>query len=124
QSWLAGVVFMSSVLGGCVFLTAAAYGLVRLIGRLPRELGRFSLRHGLAMITRPGAPTVPSMVAIGLGVLVLFTTLLVQVHLNRQLNSELPQNLPSMLMADIRSEQVDELRGLLDERGATDLDLS
>lgn len=121
KSTAIGVSFVLAVIGGTLVLALAARVVVLGIGRLPRNLGSFAARHGLASLTRPGAPAVPSIVAIGLGLVVLFATLTLQIHINRQLKAELPEDVPSFLIADLRSNQVDEMQRILDSYKAEDI---
>lgn len=113
--------FIAGVLGTGLALLLAAYGLTRGMARLPREAGSVWLRHGLAALGRPGASTIASVVGLGLGLLVLFCTGLVQSHLNAQLSTELPENLPTAFMIDVRPEQWPALKDSLEAEGATDV---
>ena len=119
-SALLGVIFTGGVLGTAVLLALAAYGLTKAAARMPRDLANVSLRHGLASIARPGASTIASIVALGFGVLILFTARVVQTHLNHQLASELPVNAPSAVLIDVRPEQTEGIERIIAERGGSE----
>ncbi|MEK7863650.1 MAG: hypothetical protein AAB295_10365, partial [Chloroflexota bacterium] len=110
-----------AVLGAASALATAAWALTRLVSRLPRDGGAVAVRHGLASLARPGSSTIASIMALGLGVLVLFTTVLLQTHLNRQLESDLPKDAPSLFMVDVKPEQTEGLATLLKDHGATNV---
>lgn len=122
ESTALGLQFMGGVLVTGLTLGLAALGLSRVAAYVPRDLGRrVWLRHGLAALARPGASTVASMVGLGLGLLVLFCSVLVQRHLNAQLESELPTKAPSAFMIDVRPHQWEGLKELLEEEGAREI---
>ena len=112
--------FTGGLLATTLALALAAWGLTRLARRVPRGGGRLWLRHGLASLGRPGAATVGAIVAVGLGLLVVFATRQVQIQLLDQMAAELPKDAPSMFFVDVQPDQWDPLNDLLAEGGATD----
>jgi putative ABC transport system permease protein len=103
-------------------LAGAAWLLTRAARRLPRGGGRVWLRHGLASIARPGAASLSAIVAIGLGLLVVFATQQVQTQLRARMEAEIPDDAPSAFFADIQPDQWDSIEALLAQRGASDLE--
>jgi putative ABC transport system permease protein len=117
---LLGLQFTAGLAGTTVALAAAAWTLVRVVRRLPRGAGgRVWLRHGLASLARPGAATLAAIVAIGLGLLVVFATQQVQSQLRARMEAEIPDDAPSAFFADIQPDQWEPLGRLLDEERAT-----
>ena len=99
-------------------LFAGARLVMFVVGRLPRDrLGPY-LRHGLAALARPGAGTVGATVALGLGILVVVTILLVEAGLGEQLERQLPRQAPSVYLWDVQAEQEGGVREILQSHGA------
>jgi putative ABC transport system permease protein len=122
RSALVGTIFALGVIVTGALLTLGAWILVKLVTKLPRGWGRsVTLRHGLAALARPGANTIPSIVALGLGLMVLFCAALVQEFLNQALTGSLPVRIPSAVAINIRPDQVDALGKTLAEAGAEDV---
>lgn len=123
SSPILGAIFTVGVLGGIALLAGAAYILIRIMTVLPRDTWNVQIRHGLASLSRPNSSTLASIVSIGMGVLVLFTTLLIQSHLNHQFESEIPDKAPSLFLAGVSAHQTEGLETLLTEAGGEDLNL-
>jgi putative ABC transport system permease protein len=121
SSPILGLQFTGIVVLTTAVLVVVALALTRLSRRLPRELGAVWLRHGLASIGRPGIARLYSIVALGLGVLVIFATTQVQSNLTAQLEAELPTDAPSAFMIDVQTDQWPPLRRLLADRGGEQL---
>jgi putative ABC transport system permease protein len=112
--------------GGLVVLTAllfaAARGTTALAARVPRgRLGPY-LEHGLAALSRPASGTSAAIVALGLGVMVIVTMLLVERRLTEALTSALPEDAPSVFLVDIQPEQWDGVRAAMIDQGARAVD--
>jgi putative ABC transport system permease protein len=119
SSPLLGLQFLGGLLATTIGLAGAAWLLTRAAQRFPRDTGRPWLRHGLASLARPGASTLAAIVAIGLGLLVVFATDQVQGQLRRQIAAELPQDAPSAFFIDVQPDQWAPLEQILTEQGAT-----
>lgn len=102
-------------------LAAAAMALAKGVGALPRYPGRVWIRHGLASLARPGADTLGSIVALGLGTLVVVGMYLVEVQLERSLAADLPKDAPTSFYVDIAPDQWPGVRGVLERRGASNV---
>lgn len=63
------------------------------------------LRLAVANIHRPGATTVPTMLAIGVGLTVLITLLVVEGNFRKRIGETIPEIAPSLFMIDIQPEQ-------------------
>ena len=117
-SWLAAALF--SV--GLLVLAALLYGGARLAAssssRLPRgRLGPY-LEHGLAALARPGSGTTGAIVALGLGVMVVLSMMLVETELDTTLRTAIPEDAPSVFLIDVQPDQWEGVNGSLHEHGA------
>jgi putative ABC transport system permease protein len=112
-----GARFAGGVVAVTAVLAAAAYGLTRLAAR-PRRFTRLWLRQGFAALARPGASTVSATVALGLGVLVILTMVLVERRLSAQFDEEVPADAPSAFLIDIQPDQWPGVQRLLESEGA------
>lgn len=126
--WFAGDARLSSwFVGGTVMAYGLFKGLARAIrwlaGRAPR-LPWASWRIGVANIHRPGSPGVSLVFALGFGLTALVAVVMVNASLTRALTAELSQEAPTFFFMDIRPDQVEAFRAMVDETpGVTRLDL-
>lgn len=118
-SFKLGAQFVGGVLATTLALVLASLGLVKLAGSIRRDRGGVWIRHGLAALGRPGAATTGATVALGLGLCVVLTTVLVEIHLSDQLGAELPANAPSAFLIDVQPDQWRGVQDLLTREGAT-----
>lgn len=124
RSAIIGFIFTGGVLVTALLLAGGAWLVMKIAARIPRDWGRrVWLRHGLAAIARPGANTIPSVVSLGLGLLVLFSAGIVQNFLHQQLTGTLPEQIPSAVALNIRPDQADGLRAIFEEEQATAIDI-
>ena len=116
-----GARFTGGVVAAVVALAAAALGLTRLATR-PRQGARLWLRQGLAALARPGAATISATVALGLGVLVVLTMILVERRLSAQFDEDVPEDAPTAFLIDIQPDQWTGVRELLERQEAIEVD--
>lgn len=114
-----GSSFAIAIVIAAIVLALAALGVTKAAGRMPRRFARFSLRHGLSALARPGAGTLGAIVALGIGVLVVLGMWLVQSRLSQQLRAELPQSAPTVFLVDIQPAQLPDVVSILDREGGT-----
>lgn len=86
---------------------------------LSHRVGRWWLRHGLASLGRPGSGLVAAVVSLGLGVLVVLTTVLVEGRLYAQISQEFPESAPSAFLLDVQPDQRTGVEAVLADAGAT-----
>lgn len=115
-------VFCGVLLAVAALLHGAARGTMRLVAALPRERADPYLRHGLAALARPGAGTTAAVVALGLGVLVVATMLLVEGRLGRELRGDLPDDAPTVFLVDVQPGDWPGVRRAMEEQGGEQLD--
>lgn len=121
RSPVLGAQFTGGLLAVAALLAAAALLAIRVAARLPRgwARGRPWLRYGLGAPARPGADGVGSIVGLGLGVLLVLATWLVQEGLRGQLGAEMPKDAPSSFLLDIQPDQWPGVERLVRAQGAT-----
>lgn len=121
-TWLQAGVFSGGLLALTGLLWAGARGATALAARAPRgRLGPY-VEHGLAALARPGAGTLGAVVALGLGVLVVLSMVLVQRGLDRALRTALPTDAPSVFLVDVQPEQWEGVAAALSAAGARSVD--
>ena len=121
-SLVRGVLFGVGLIVAAAALALGAWIVVRLVGRVPRDLGSVALRHGLAALARPGSGTLGAVVALGLGVLTVLGMYLIQQRLSAQLEADLPADAPTAFFIDIQPDQWDGVRTTLEEFDAESVD--
>jgi putative ABC transport system permease protein len=83
-----------------------------------------SWRIGVANIHRPGSPGVSLVFALGFGLTALVAVVMVNVSLTRALTAELAREAPAFFFMDVRPDQVDDFRALVERSpGVTRLDM-
>ncbi len=107
--------FLSGAAAALLLLYLTGIGLVNFLRALPSQSNP-GWRIALANITRPGAQGRNIIVAFGLGLALLSAVALIDSNLRYQIESELPTRAPSFFMADIRIDQINDLRDLLRAR--------
>lgn len=120
-SLLRGLAFAGGLGLAAGALAVASTGLVRAVGRLPRQAVGLALRYGLAALGRPGAGTVTATVSLGLGMLVVLAMSVVEGRLVEELRRSLPPDAPSVFLIDIQPDQWRELEATLAAEGATEV---
>ncbi len=122
RSLALGAAFAGGLALTGLVLAAAARGLILVVRRLPRLALPLSLRYGLAALGRPGAPTVASVVALGLGAMVVVGMRTVEHGLTTRLRSDLPASAPTAFLIDIQPDQWAAVRAEIERAGATSVD--
>lgn len=109
-----------SVLAGLLWLGARA--LTACVALLPRHRLSPLLWHGAAAMARPAAGTTGSIVALGMGTLVILSIVLIQDVLGHEIESALPHDAPSVFMVDIQPDQWPEVERICRSVGALRID--
>lgn len=78
-----------------------------LASRLPRPR-RMLLRLAIANLHRPGAPTVGTVIALGLGLTLFATLALVEGNLRHQIDRNLPEEAPAFFFLDLQRDQIED----------------
>lgn len=101
--------YAGEFLGGAivllVFLRLVAEGLTRGLRKLPRPRSPLA-RLAMGDLTRPGAATAGVVTALGLGLTLLATVILIDRTMAREVNDSLPSRAPSFFFVDIQPDQV------------------
>ena len=113
--------FSASVLGAIVgvFLLLALIGwLIRLAARRVRAPRRPLLRLAVASLHRPGAQTIPLVVALGLALTLFVSLAAIQSSLNAEIERTLPSEAPNQFILDVPAEQRGEFETILKRTSA------
>jgi putative ABC transport system permease protein len=114
-SFAAGV----SVLAGLLWLLARA--LLRGVGRLPRARLPALVWQGAAALARPSAGTNGSIVALGLGTLVVLGITLIEGVLTREVATALPKDAPSVFIVDVQPDQWPGVEQIVRQQGGRNI---
>jgi len=117
-----GVQFAVGLAVATAVIAGSALLVVRVTGRVPRDRGSVTMRHGLAALARPGSGTLGAVVALGLGVLTVVGMWLVQDRLSAQLEADMPAEAPTVFLVDIQPDQWPGVEKSLLAAGAEDVD--
>ena len=104
--------FLGGTVGVLFVLRLAASGLRRGLLRLKRRNSQL-LRLAFANLTRPGTPTASIIVALGLGLTLLATVVLMQASVEAQIEDQLPARAPSFFFVDVQENQIDAFTRLV-----------
>ncbi len=113
--------FTGGVAVAAALLALGARGLTSLAARLPRERLPAWLVHGVSALARPGAGTRGAVVALGLGVLVVASTALIEREVAERLRTALPADAPSIFLADVQPDQWPGIQDVLARHGAVNV---
>ncbi|HEY3066298.1 MAG TPA: FtsX-like permease family protein [Methylomirabilota bacterium] len=105
-SWRMGAIFVVAAAAALVGLAGLGRALT-LISRLASRMPALALRQGVANLRRPGAQTVPVVIALGVGVMLLVAVALLETSLGRQIDHERRHEAPSFFFLDIQADQRD-----------------
>ncbi|HEX6069215.1 MAG TPA: FtsX-like permease family protein [Longimicrobiaceae bacterium] len=112
-----GASLAAGIAGTLAVLWAVAWAITQGVRRLPRTRLPYTARQGLANLYRPGNQTRTVTVALGFGVFLLATLLLVQHSLLLPLRTDGVGERANLLFWDVQDDQVDGLDSLLAGRG-------
>jgi putative ABC transport system permease protein len=94
------------------FLRVAGGALRWALARLPHSHAQV-LRLAIANLTRPGTQSVQVIVALGLGLTLLATVVLVQTSVQAEVADQLPDRAPSFFFVDVQSRDIDAFTTLV-----------
>lgn len=114
-----GALFVAGVAVVAGLLAAAGRALAWTVARMGRRVPRVWLRNGMAALARPGAGTTGSIVALGLGILVIVGVYLVERRIGEELEAAIPEDAPNAFLLDVQVDQWDDVRERLAATGAT-----
>jgi putative ABC transport system permease protein len=112
-SWRVSAYFACGVVGSLILLSFLAAGLLRLTRWIVARSGRklpANVRHGLANLYRPGMHASAVLVALGIGVLFIVTTYLIQRAVIRDVRADAPSRGGNVFLIDISPSQQETLR--------------
>ena len=118
-SWQVGLIVCGGFAGVAIILQAAAWLLVRAVRPLA-ETPVFALRHAVRGLRRPGNQTRVILMAVGLGAFFVLGVRALQSNLLEEFSLELDKGGPDMFLIDIQQDQVEGVRGFLEQRRTAD----
>lgn len=121
KSWSIALGFTAALFAVAGALFVGARVLLVLVGRVPRARLHPYIKHGMGSLRRPGAGTIGTLVALGLGITVVFTVQVVRMRLEAELTAALPAGAPSTYVWDIQPDQWNGVRTLLERGGASSI---
>jgi putative ABC transport system permease protein len=104
-----------------LYLLATAVSVVA--RRFAPKIPWYTVRQGIANLYRPDNQTRSSIVAVGLGVMLLCSLTMFGYSLQTSLHVETNGDLPNLFLVDVLPEQVTEVRAELERAGASRVDL-
>lgn len=122
RSALRGALFTVGLLVAIAVTAGAARLISRAASRLGRRSGPLVFRYGAAGLARPGSDTLGAVTALGLGAAVVVALAVVERHVVRELDGDLPRTAPTAFFVDIQRDQWPGVESLLAQSGATQVD--
>lgn len=111
-----------------VVASCALHGLATVLTRCARWLAHrarsYAVRQGILNLYRPGNQTKSVVLALGLGVLLLCTMFTLQYSLQKAIAVDQRRELPNLFVIDIQTDQLREVRQVIQRAGATRVDES
>jgi putative ABC transport system permease protein len=107
-----GAILVGAILIALLCLGMTAWGILRLLRALPKPRS-LPFRQGVANILRPGNQTGAILVTLGIGGMLVFTLVLVERNLLRQIGDNVSGTVPSFFFIDIQSDQKEVFSDLL-----------
>ncbi|MBI5197685.1 MAG: FtsX-like permease family protein, partial [Nitrospirae bacterium] len=107
-----GGIFAGAIAASLLCLGLTAWGVLKLLRALPPSRS-LPVRQGRANLLRPGNQTVPILLTLGIGGMLILTLVLVERNLLWQLRSGAPETVPSFFFIDIQPDQKDRFAELL-----------
>ncbi len=117
-NWLIGSAFAGVVAGVVLVLMVASGAIATALGTLGRRVPVWWLRHGFSALARPGTDTLGAMASLGLGVVVVLGTSLVQERVTHTLTAGFPPDAPTAFLIDVQPSQWDDIQRILVDGGA------
>jgi putative ABC transport system permease protein len=119
-----GAAFALGIAVALLVLVLAAHGLMRLLRASVSPRLPYTWRQGLANLHRPANQTLAVVLALGLGVFLLATLLVIQANLLRDLRIDVGASRPNLAVFDIQPDQREGVLALLREAGVPDAPLT
>ena len=116
-SWRLGGWAAAAIGVAVPLLLASAWGTIgllkRLAGRAPLVRRSLTLRYGIGNLHRPGRQIVTIVLSIGIGVTILLTLAQVERNLMSQLRQNVPQDAPGLFFIDLQPDQKQPFENLM-----------
>jgi len=104
QSIPLGIIFIGFLLTSIIILICTTYCVIYITKRTPKMCSLI-WHHGLNNLSRPGNHTMPTIIAIGLSVMLIMSILLIKNNLLTHIGTHRPDTTPSFFFIDIQPDQ-------------------
>jgi len=111
-----GIYVLGGLIGGLVAFACITLVLLKLLGRLRREVG-VTWRFGLVGLNRRSASSVVQVVSLSAGIMALLLLTLVRGDLLQSWRSSLPPAAPNRFLVNIQQDQLEALHGFFAAHG-------
>ncbi len=111
RSWALSL--MGGLAGAVVALAGAAWVAVGLVRRIRVPRAWLAIRQGLGNVHRPGSQALAIIAALGIGVTVVLSVILVQRSLLREIEAASPRGTPNMIFSNIQHAEVEAFHDLV-----------
>ncbi len=101
--------YLGGLAASFVVLAALAWGLIKVISILPRPRNVL-WRHAIQSLNRPGASSLPIIMALGLGLTLFVTLALTDLTISREIKAGIPEKAPAFFFLDVRNEELPKFR--------------
>jgi putative ABC transport system permease protein len=113
--------YLGGLIGSFILLAIMAWSIIKLASLLPRPRNTL-WRHAVTSLYRPGASSLPVIMALGLGLTLFVTLALTDQTISRELRSGIPDKAPSFFFLDVRNDELPQFKTTaLSEKGVTNI---
>ncbi len=123
-SALVGLYFTAALTVAIVLLFLFSRLIIYLARRGTRLFSNYHLRQGFANLYRPGNQTTAVVTAIGMGILLLFSILILEASLQKQIALENNAATPDHFIIDIQPHQRQSVEEILQRAGASEVSIA
>lgn len=114
-SWRIGLLFMGAFSLAITLLGGSAWLMIKALGAAGHAK-QLAVRQAIGNIVRPGTQAVSMTIAVGIGVMVIVTVVLIERALLRQVGDSRPVDAPTFFFIDIQPDQAEGMARLLRDR--------
>ncbi len=111
--------YLGGLIASFILLASMAWTIIKLASLLPRPRNTL-WRHAVTSLYRPGASSLPVIMALGLGLTLFVTLALTDQTISRELRAGIPDKAPAFFFLDVRNEELPQFKATaLAEKGVT-----
>ncbi len=111
--------YLGGLIGSFILLAIMAWAIIKLASLLPRPRNTL-WRYAVTSLYRPGASSLPVIMALGLGLTLFVTLALTDQTISRELRAGIPDKAPAFFFLDVRNDELPQFKtAALNEKGVT-----